>query len=73
MGRTDLLNIINGYPISERILLIEGILTQIREEARSGVAPEETVARFSGEGLLEFAGALSDEEAEKMKKAIQEG
>lgn len=32
MDRTDLLNIINGYPITERILLVEAILKQIREE-----------------------------------------
>lgn len=72
MGRTDLLNIINGFPITERILLIEAILKQIREEERSGVALKETVAPYSGEGLLEFAGALSDDEADKMQKAVLE-
>ena len=70
MGRTDLLNIINGYPVTERILLIEAILKQIREEERSEAAPKETVAPYSGEGLLEFSGALSEEEAERMQQAI---
>ena len=72
MGRTDLLNIINGYPVTERILLVEAILKQIREEERSEAAPKETVTPYSGEGLLEFAGTLSDEEADDMQKAIQE-
>ncbi len=72
MGRTDLLNIINGYPVTERILLVEAILKQIREEERSQAAPEETVAPYSGAGLLEFAGALSDEEADNMQQAILE-
>lgn len=72
MGRTDLLNIINGYPVTERILLVEAILKQIREEERSGIAAKETVATYSGEGLLEFAGALSAEEADKMQKAVLE-
>jgi hypothetical protein len=72
MGRTDLLNTINGFPVTERILLVEAILKQIREEERSGIAPKETVATYSGEGLLEFAGALSDEEAERMQQAIRE-
>jgi ATP-dependent RNA circularization protein (DNA/RNA ligase family) len=40
MGKTDLLNIINGYPVTERILLVEAILKQIREEERSETAPE---------------------------------
>ncbi|MEQ8702353.1 MAG: hypothetical protein RIC19_00475 [Phaeodactylibacter sp.] len=34
------------------------------------MAPKETVALYSGAGLLEFAGALSDEEAERMQQAI---
>ena len=73
MGRTDLLNIINGYPVTERILLVEAILKQIREEEeRSEAALKETVTPYSGEGLLEFAGTLSDEEADEMQKAIQE-
>lgn len=72
MGRTELLNIINGYPVIERILLVEAILKQIREKERSETALKETVAPYSGEGLLEFAGTLSDEEAERMQQAIRE-
>lgn len=73
MGSTDVLSIVNGYPIAERILLVEAILKRIREE--NEVKPnidEPCTGGYPGTDLVEFAGILNDREAAEMEEAIVE-
>ena len=73
MGSLDVLNVVNGYPIAERILLVEAILKKIREE-RALLYSENIPHResCSGSDLVIFAGILTDREASEMEDAILE-
>jgi hypothetical protein len=65
MGNTDILHIINGLSIADRLRLVEEILRNIREE--------ETIENeYTGSGLLEFAGIIDENEASTMKEAVLE-
>ncbi|MEN0006721.1 MAG: hypothetical protein AAF798_21385 [Bacteroidota bacterium] len=72
MGQSDILEIVNGYPISDRILLVEAILKKIREEEQLLSAAKTTEQDYSGESILEFAGILDKESAKEMKAAVEE-
>ena len=64
MGKTDILEIVNSFSISDRLRLVEEILRTIREEEVTDI--------HSGNELLEFAGIISEKEAKEMKTAVAE-
>jgi hypothetical protein len=73
MGKSEILSIVNGYPISDRIRLVEAILKKIREEEEMarGKEPAEEI-EYSGESILMFAGILNEESAKTMEEAIED-
>ena len=67
MGMIDILKMVNEYPVSDRLILIEEILKSIRKESDQ---VEETKTPESD--LSEFIGIIDDEEAASMKLAVED-
>ncbi|MEO0684765.1 MAG: hypothetical protein AAFY76_06865 [Cyanobacteria bacterium J06649_11] len=63
----DILKMVNEYPVSDRLILIEEILKSIRKESDQ---VEETKTTESD--LSEFIGIIDDEEAASMKLAVED-
>lgn len=69
----DIINMINGFPVPERLLIIEQALKKIREEEVAGKAKEDSDEGVNYEHpILSLAGILSEEEANEMRIAIEE-
>lgn len=65
MEKSEILDMVNGLPVSDRLEMVEEIIKQIREEKLLGAEP-------SGTGILEFAGIIDNKEASAMMDAVSE-
>lgn len=66
MSRNDVIYSIKNLPINDRLLIVEEILKSIREDN----AP--SIPSYNGKNLLDFAGIITEKEAVKMEKAVEE-
>ena len=71
LSSKQIIALIKGFPISERLQIVEAILKDIRQES---VASEQTKAskENSGPSILQFAGILDEEEARDFKEAVKD-
>ena len=65
MEKSEILDMVNALPVSDRLEMVEEIIKKIRKEKSLGAEP-------SGTGILEFAGIIDNKEAEVMMDAISE-
>lgn len=74
MSTIDILRVVNRYPVSERLLLVEAILKAIREEEHK-VEHNTSPTTNTSEALKDFRsfiGILNEQEADAMSAAISE-
>lgn len=62
---------IKGFPISERLLIVEAILQDIRRES-AAVEQTEAFKENSGPFILQFAGILDEEETRNFEEAVKD-
>ena len=65
MEKTEILDLVQGLPIIDRLEIVEQVLRKIRKEKSLGAEP-------SGTGILEFAGIIDNKEAAAMMEAVSE-
>jgi len=65
MEKSEILDLVNKLPLSDRFEIIEEIIKMIRKEKASG-------GEATGKGILEFAGIIDNKEAELMREAVSE-
>jgi len=65
MEKSEILDLVQALPITDRLEILEEVLWKIRKEKSLGTEP-------SGTGLLEFAGIIDQKEATAMTEAVSE-
>jgi len=71
LSSKQIIALIKGFPILDRLLIVEAILKDIRQES---VAAEkaEALKESSSPAILQFAGILDEEEARDFKEAVKD-
>lgn len=69
VSSNEVINIIKGFSLSERLLIVEEILRNIREENLKSKPIEKEKTKSS---ILNFAGIIDDAEANLMESAVSE-
>lgn len=71
LSSSDIINVVRGFSVQERLMIVEAILRNIREENKNS---DNTNALDSKEesDILGFAGIIDEEEATIFQEAIKE-
>jgi hypothetical protein len=72
MTGSEIINLIKGFSLSEKLRLVEEILRNIREENISIREQIETKEKKDKPAILSFAGILNEEEAAIFDSAVEE-
>jgi hypothetical protein len=72
MTGSEIINLIKGFSLSEKLRLVEEILRNIREENISIREQIETKEKKDKPAILSFAGILNEEEATVFDSAVEE-
>lgn len=72
MTGSEIINLIKGFSLSEKLRLVEEILRNIREENISIREQSETKEKKDEPAILSFAGILNEEEAKIFDSAVEE-
>ena len=70
MKTAKIINQINRYTLTERLMIVEQILKKIRED--NPATAEKSTNNSDKKGILKFAGILTEEEAQVMENAVAE-
>lgn len=69
----DVLDMMDSLPVGERLLVVEEPLRKIRVEASVPAITIPLPVKKYNHPILELAGIWTDEEANEIEKAIEEG
>jgi len=72
VSSNEIINLIKGFSLSERLLIVEEILRNIREENVKNKELPKTIDIKEVSPILSFMGILDDKEADLMESAIEE-
>ena len=72
ISSNEVINLIKSFSITERLMIVEEILRNIREENVVPVAKEDSKEENTEPAILRLAGVIDDEEADVMTSAVEE-
>lgn len=72
VSSNEVITLIKGFSLSERLLIVEEILRNIREENLKNAVITTKKEETPKTSILSFAGILDDEEADLMESAVDE-
>jgi hypothetical protein len=72
ISSNELINLIKGFSITERLMIVEEILRNIREENVTTEMTENSKEANAEPAILSLAGVIDKEEADVMTSAVEE-
>ena len=72
ISSNEVINLIKSFSIAERLMIVEEILRNIREENVAPVMTEDSKEENVEPAILSLAGIIDEEEAEVMTRAVEE-
>lgn len=72
VSSNEVISLIKSFSLSERLLIVEEILRNIREENVKNKELPKTIEENEVSPILSFVGILDDKEANLMENAIDE-
>lgn len=72
ISSNEVINLIKGFTLTERLMIIEEVLKNIREENVSQNIANPSMEEKSGPAILSLAGIIDEEEAKVWNSAVQE-
>lgn len=70
MGKNEILNIINTFPVSKRLELIQSILADIKVE--NELSKNKPIKSSMGKDLMEFAAVWDESTAKDFQKSLSD-
>ena len=71
LSSSDVINVVRGFSVQERLMIVEAILRNIREENKNSDNTN-TLDSKEESDILGFAGIIDEEEATIFQEAIKE-
>lgn len=72
ISSSEVINLIKSFSIAERLMIVEEILRNIREENVVPVVKEISQEENAEPAILGLAGVIDEEEADLMTSAVEE-
>ncbi len=72
ISSSEIINLIKSFSIAERLMIVEEILRNIREENVAPVVKEVSKEENTEPAILSLAGVIDEEEADVMTSAVEE-
>jgi hypothetical protein len=72
ISSNEVINLIKSFSVTERLMIVEEILRNIREENVVPVVKEDSKNENAEPAILSLAGVIDEEEADVMTSAVEE-
>lgn len=72
ISSNEVINLIKSFSITERLMIVEEILRNIREENVVPVVKDDSKEEDTEPAILSLAGVIDEEEADVMTSAVEE-
>ena len=72
ISSNEIINLIKGFSLIERLIIVEEILRNIREENLEQKVAGQYKEKKSGPAILNLAGIIDEEQAKVLNSAVEE-